>query len=128
MRVTDEQARCKKGGIPIGNGFHFRKCSRAAVIDGYCKQHHPDTVQARRDASFKAYERKRERDPLNVALNQLAGARAERDALRANADALAKAVKALLVENRRVSIYADDKWRVARRRVEDALAAWREGK
>jgi len=26
------------------------RCSRRAVKDGYCKQHHPDTVKAREDA------------------------------------------------------------------------------
>lgn len=25
-----------------------RQCSRASVLDGYCKQHHPDTAKARK--------------------------------------------------------------------------------
>jgi len=31
--------------------WHFHQCSRKAVKDGYCKQHHPDSVKARADAA-----------------------------------------------------------------------------
>jgi hypothetical protein len=32
---------------PIYQGGHMRQCSRKAVKDGYCKQHHPDEVKKR---------------------------------------------------------------------------------
>ena len=32
----------------VWEGWTNRRCSRKAVTDGYCKQHHPDTVNARR--------------------------------------------------------------------------------
>jgi hypothetical protein len=34
-----------------GDWGRSHQCSRKAVKDGYCKQHHPDTVKARREKS-----------------------------------------------------------------------------
>ncbi len=36
-----------------GNWGHSYQCSRKTKLDGYCKQHHPDTVAAR-DVATKA--------------------------------------------------------------------------
>lgn len=32
----------------VMHGYFSRRCSRNAVSDGYCKQHHPDSRKARR--------------------------------------------------------------------------------
>lgn len=32
------------------------QCKRKAKLDGYCTQHHPDNVKARRDASYAKYK------------------------------------------------------------------------
>jgi len=50
--------------IYYGDWPHSIQCTRNAVKDGYCKQHHPDAVQKRRDASAKRHEEKRKQDPL----------------------------------------------------------------
>lgn len=42
-----------------GNRSKHFQCSRKAVKDGYCKQHHPDSVKARQEQSEKEYEEKR---------------------------------------------------------------------
>ena len=36
--------------------FHRHQCNRRAVKDGYCKQHHPDTVAERNEKRNKRYE------------------------------------------------------------------------
>jgi hypothetical protein len=48
---------CKES---IMHGFHLRQCSRNAVKDGYCTQHHPDSVKARRDKQDAEWKRKQE--------------------------------------------------------------------
>jgi len=50
---------CKELVFDSG-GWHKYQCSRKAVKDGYCKQHHPDAVAERRKKSEEAYEAKRE--------------------------------------------------------------------
>lgn len=45
-----------------GFGHRFRGCARRAVVDGFCRQHHPSAVEARWEASnqrHKAYMRER---------------------------------------------------------------------
>jgi hypothetical protein len=55
--------KCKKQVWGQSSYTHYR-CSRNAWKDGYCKQHHPDTVAERRKKSDAAYEIKREQSPL----------------------------------------------------------------
>jgi len=43
------QVQCKER-IYSGAWNARSQCSRWAVADGFCKQHHPDTVRAKRDA------------------------------------------------------------------------------
>lgn len=61
------------------------QCQRKAVKDGYCKQHHPDSVAERRKESDERYERQFQNSPL-----QLLGKERERNArlLIALADAI----------------------------------------
>ena len=53
--------KCKE---KIMSGFHLKQCSRNASIDGYCKQHHPDNVEARQEKSRKEYEAKWNNSPI----------------------------------------------------------------
>ncbi len=46
---------CKQ--LVSGPGWWSRStCSRKAKKDGYCKQHHPDTIKARRIAANEKYQ------------------------------------------------------------------------
>ena len=56
--------RCKETVFRQGGSFRGGRCSRKAVKDGYCKQHHPDTV-AQRTAETKA--RWKAEDQINEA-------------------------------------------------------------
>ena len=51
----------------IFHTWSSRNCSRKAVTDGYCKQHHPDSVKAARLKSEEKWARERENTPLAVA-------------------------------------------------------------
>lgn len=44
-----DETRCKKqvSGEGQWGGFHRHQCQRKVWNDGYCKQHHSDTVEAR---------------------------------------------------------------------------------
>lgn len=53
--MTDQ---CKKT-IYTGTWARSSQCSRKAVADGYCKQHHPDSVKARREKSAARWEEQR---------------------------------------------------------------------
>lgn len=54
--MTKQQ--CKE---QVWGDFSVRRCSRKAVKDGYCKQHHPDAVAARSKKVDEAYEAKRKK-------------------------------------------------------------------
>lgn len=41
----------------VWTDFHNYQCCRKAVKDGYCKQHHPDTVKARKEKSIQKFEK-----------------------------------------------------------------------
>jgi hypothetical protein len=63
---------CKK--TIYGDWGRHRGCSRNATKDGYCKQHHPDTVAARGKKRDDDYEKKRKDSPyyrLGVALKRI---------------------------------------------------------
>jgi hypothetical protein len=55
--------KCKKS-VWGQSSFTSYQCSRNVWKDGYCKQHHPDTVAERRRKSDAAYEIKRRQSPL----------------------------------------------------------------
>lgn len=50
--------RCKEL-VPNNFSVTFRRCARKAVKDGYCKQHHPDSVKARQDKANARFEEQR---------------------------------------------------------------------
>ena len=53
---------CKAKVCAPGNVFHTYGCSRDAVQDGYCRQHHPDAVAARRAKRSKLADERYARD------------------------------------------------------------------
>jgi len=51
-----DETRCKER-VSERTGFgRFYQCQRKAVKDGYCLQHHPDSVKARQAKSEQRYE------------------------------------------------------------------------
>ena len=50
----------------VVDGWTIRKCARAAVSDGYCKQHHPDAVKKRREESDRRYQKQLEESPYRL--------------------------------------------------------------
>jgi len=72
---------CKK---KIYRDWSSSNCSRKAVKDGYCKQHHPDTVKERQEKSNARWNAKAEnsdRAKLNRALDTIEQLTKERDGL-----------------------------------------------
>lgn len=65
--------RCKQevSGTGTWGVFHRHQCNRRAVKDGYCKQHHPDSVKKRQEESEERYHEKMQKDPLRLAHEQL---------------------------------------------------------
>lgn len=60
--------------------YHLSKCTRKAVKDGFCKQHHPDAVAERRVKSDALYEAKKKVSApyrLGEALEEIKRLRAE---------------------------------------------------
>jgi hypothetical protein len=98
--MSDERCRCKHKRMK--NWIEVR-CSRFAVKDGYCKQHHPDAKEARRQAladriaeESRAANKRRSIEFAQMAVVSAAKewlAAKERDG--ATADALALAVARL---------------------------------
>jgi len=62
--MTDEAKQQCKEQVWDSNGWRNKRCTRSAVKDGYCKQHHPETVKERREESDKRYKEKMENSPL----------------------------------------------------------------
>lgn len=65
--MTSKAATKQKCREQIMDGYTLRSCTRNAARDGYCNQHHPDTIKARQKESEKRFQAKREKDPLYVA-------------------------------------------------------------
>ena len=47
-----------------GRSVNFHRCRRNAVKDGYCKQHHPDTVAKRDEERRLRWEEKQNTSPI----------------------------------------------------------------
>jgi len=67
----DERCVQMVSGAGTWGGLHRHRCTRKAIKDGFCKQHHPDTEKARREEADRqqrermAYEaRHRERQAV----------------------------------------------------------------
>lgn len=62
------------GIVYTGNWGVPNRCSRNAVNDGYCKQHHPDAVAKRKQEADIRYEEKQKNSPyyrLKIAKNKI---------------------------------------------------------
>ena len=56
---------CKKSVYPVGMRFpRAKQCKKRAWKDGFCKIHHPDNVNARRQKSEERYKEQWEQSPL----------------------------------------------------------------
>jgi len=53
------EAKCSAS---VYGGWHSHQCSRKPWKDGWCKQHHRDTEESRRQKSAERYEAQRKRD------------------------------------------------------------------
>jgi hypothetical protein len=58
MKIIDE-TKCKEV-------VHFHQCSRKIWKDGYCKQHHPDSISERHRKSNERYEAAQEKSPWRL--------------------------------------------------------------
>jgi hypothetical protein len=65
IHKNHKDTHCKQS-VPAQAGWGFNQCSRKAVKDGFCKQHHPDAVKAREEASEKKWEEKHAKSPWNL--------------------------------------------------------------
>jgi hypothetical protein len=64
--------KCKASVRGEGWGWLYQRgCQRNAWKDGYCKQHHPDSVKARREESNRYYRQKMDNSPLSRAYKQI---------------------------------------------------------
>jgi hypothetical protein len=51
-RVVERAQRCKR---VVWGSWRSRPCTRKAVKDGFCKQHHPESVKVQKDARHTAF-------------------------------------------------------------------------
>jgi hypothetical protein len=56
--MTNEH-QCCESVRESGQWPRYHQCKRKAVKEGYCKQHHPDAVEARRYKAVARYEERR---------------------------------------------------------------------
>ena len=75
-----KKEKCKE---KVFNDYRYYSCSRWAVQDGFCKQHHPDSVKARRDKADARWEAKMESSPLSKAMRRIEELEAEIERLKA---------------------------------------------
>lgn len=55
-----DATKCKEG---IWDNWHKYQCSRNIWKDGYCKQHHPDSVKEREKKRDERYKEQQEKSP-----------------------------------------------------------------
>jgi hypothetical protein len=56
--------RCTEQVRDAGSRFpRYHQCQRAAVKDGYCAQHHPDSKKARYDESIRRWNERQKNSP-----------------------------------------------------------------
>ncbi len=75
-----------KAKVGDGTGWQWFQCQRRPWRDGWCKQHHPDSVAERQRERSQRYEEKYQRSPevqLDWACKEIARLKAENARLRA---------------------------------------------
>lgn len=117
-----DESRCRATVYPNDKWgvFHGHQCSRKMWRDRYCKQHHPDTVEARQAEATKRYEKKWNNSPqiqIVKARERLAALEAERAAdcraayLQGAIDAASVGLPAHSLDwTRRINIMAERLW------------------
>jgi len=63
--MPHDPTKCKRLVPDMGHWNYFQ-CSRKAVLDGYCKQHHPDSVKKREEEADRRYREKIDNDPKTI--------------------------------------------------------------
>jgi hypothetical protein len=79
-----DETKCK-ALVSSGPWSRQSQCNRKEWKDGWCKQHHPDSVKARRELSDQRYEERKKHQPwykLQEAMKRIAELEAEVAALR----------------------------------------------
>ena len=71
--------KCKE---KVWGGWSYHPCLRNAVRDGYCKQHHPDSVKARKEKADARWEAKMQSSPLSRAMRRIEELEAEIERLK----------------------------------------------
>ena len=96
-----DESRCKTSVRWRDRGVGFHQCTRRPWKDGWCRQHHPDTVKEREAEKDKRYREQRANslpvryDRLGEQYNTLIGLLS--NALDGNAEAM-KAVRKIMKE------------------------------
>lgn len=67
-----EASKCMEEVCESGRGALHYQCSRKIWKDGFCKQHHPATIEAKLSAREQKYQEERERDRKEFALQSAA--------------------------------------------------------
>jgi len=82
---------CKQEVTTYHNNWpSSHQCTRKAVVDGYCKQHHPDAVKKRREESDRKFAEKLARDPRVMLTKDIKRAEAAEKLLALAEEALRK--------------------------------------
>lgn len=89
--------RCNKTVYPQTKWGSFQgyPCRRKAWKDGFCRQHHPDSVKERQRKSEANWIKKRENDPLNVLQKEVGRLKGEVGTLKTTYNQLFDAYKRL---------------------------------
>ena len=70
----------------VWGGWDYHSCPRNVwedhLADGFCKQHHPDTVKARKEKAEARWKAKMESSPLSKAMRRIAEIEAEIERLK----------------------------------------------
>lgn len=73
-----DDSKCKES--VMWDSWHSRQCTRKIWNDGFCKQHHPETVKERQKESQRKWEERRKKEPwylLKIAQERIAELEAE---------------------------------------------------
>ena len=73
--------RCKAAVHERGRGVNSYQCQRKSKKDGWCLQHHPDTVAERQRKADERYKKQRANSPIARLRRGLEEVKAQRDAL-----------------------------------------------
>lgn len=89
------EEKCSQTVYPneLWGSFHGHQCMRKIWKDGFCKTHHPDSVEKRSKESDARWKHKMENSPLTVAYKRIKELEDEISALRRELDRGASRIK-----------------------------------